>query len=63
MNMRRGTFGGFILRDARKSALLRMRSKTLMVRSAAPPRVLGRCLHRRSNHEATMFKLAPGGLT
>jgi hypothetical protein len=33
-----------ILRDARKSALLRMRVSTLMVRSAAPPRV--------SNHEA-----------
>src|SRR4030081_3427482 len=31
--------GGFILRDARKSGLLRMRSWTLMVRSAASPRV------------------------
>jgi hypothetical protein len=35
---------GFILRDARKCALLRMRSQTLLVRSAATPRV--------SNHEA-----------
>jgi hypothetical protein len=38
-----GAFGGFILRDG-VSRLLRMRSKTLMVRSAAKPRV--------SNHEA-----------
>jgi len=37
-------FNGFILRDARKSGLLRMRSQTLMVRSA---------FSRVSNHEAT----------
>ena len=36
--------GGFILRDAAKWPLLRMRFETLMVRSAASPRV--------SNHEA-----------
>ena len=36
---------GFILRDAAQAPLLRMRSETLMVRSAASPRV--------SNHEAT----------
>jgi hypothetical protein len=45
----------FILRDARKSALLRMRSlglrfQALMERSAARPRV--------SNHEAGMRGLA-----
>jgi hypothetical protein len=37
--------GDFILRDARKSALLRMRFETLTVMSAATPRV--------SNREAT----------
>jgi hypothetical protein len=37
-------FNGFILRDARKSGLLGMRSQTLMVKSASS---------RVSNHEAT----------
>jgi hypothetical protein len=36
--------GGFILPDAAKRPLLRMRSQTLMVRSTAKPRV--------SNYEA-----------
>ena len=35
----------------------------LMVRSAATPRVLGRCLHRRSNHEAPVPERAPGAPT
>jgi hypothetical protein len=38
-----------ILRDAAKAPLLRMRSKTLMVRSAAQPRV--------SNHEAMRYSM------
>jgi hypothetical protein len=38
-------FGGFILRDAACRPLLRMRSETLMVRSAAKLRF--------SSHEAT----------
>jgi hypothetical protein len=43
---------GHILRDARKGALLRMRGGTLMVRSAATPRV--------SNQEAVEY--VPGGI-
>jgi hypothetical protein len=35
------------------SRLLRMRSQTLMVRSAATPRVHGDASHRPENHEAT----------
>jgi hypothetical protein len=44
---------GFILRDACKSALLRMRFPILMVRNAAAPRVSNHEATRMFNHEQT----------